>query len=1023
MSTENSISGAVGVRTLVLVFAAVMVCLFVSMELAISAYAEFGLEAGSVSTTFQNSEGATVVPQASSHPFAFSIAFQLNTNGAGSSEGGELRDVLIDLPKGMSGDPLAVPRCTRQDFEGGDPHCSPDTQVGVIKANIPGLGFVRGPIYNLVPPPGLAAQLGFSVTGLNGLQNVSVLGEEGYPLNIATNGLPLEITAIAATVWGVPANPAHDAQRGKAAAAGFGSPVASSAPELAFLTLPATCNEPLQTKVEVDSKLDPGHYVSATAQSLDTGGDPAALLGCGSVPFSPQIASQPTSRSAGSPSGLDFELALPDEGLTNPAGIAETQPSKVRVALPEGLTANPSFAEGITGCSTTQYQAEQIATVPGAGCPESSKLGSVIAHSPLIEEPVEGSLYLANPYQNQFGSLLAIYMILRAPERGILIKQAGHVEPDPVTGQLVTTFEDLPPLPYTSFHLHFREGARAPLATPPTCGQFKTVTELTPFSTGQPVERDSFFTIEHGAENTLCPTGGTAPFGPRLLAGTTNNAAGAYSPLTLRITRKDGEQEITGFATQLPEGVTANLTGVPFCSEADIALARTKTGAIEETDPSCPAASQIGHTQVGVGVGTVLAYAPGKMYLGGPFEGAPFSIVSISAAKVGPFDLGTVVVHLPLDVDPRTARVSIPQGLPDQIPHIIDGIVVHVRDIQVTVDRPDFTINPTSCEHMSFSATVYGSGQNFTSATDDQPATTSTPFQAADCASLAFKPGFQVATNGKTSRKNGASLKVKLTYPNTPQGTQANIHSVHVELPRALPSRLNTLNHACPAATFTQNPAGCTPQSRVGYAKATTPILPVPVEGPAYFVSHGGQQFPELIVVLQGDGVTIDLAGETFINEHTSITSSTFKQVPDVPVGTFELNLPQGEYSALGANTNLCTTTLTMPTSFTAQNGAVLKQSTPINVENCPYTLEVLNKHVHKRTATLNVAVPAAGKLTVNATGITHANKNTTGRQTLTIKLTENHTGPLHTNIHLRFTPTNGKQRKILTKTTPITFH
>ncbi|HEX5308636.1 MAG TPA: hypothetical protein VFW38_06095 [Solirubrobacteraceae bacterium] len=986
--------------------------------------ADFGFEPGSVKTTFQNSEGLTVIPQASSHPFAFSIAFNLNINHEGHSEGGELRDVLIDLPKGMSGDPLAVPRCTRQDFEGARPKCSPDTQVGIIHPNIPGTGQLSGPIYNLVPPPGMAAQLGFSAIGLNALQNVSVLGEQGYALSVTTNAIPLEVASLTATIWGVPANSAHDAQRGAEAAAGQqgAPPVPSTAPELPFLTLPATCQEPLQTKIEIDSSLNPGHYVSATAQSLDSGEEPAALLGCGSVPFSPSVASQATTRNAGTSSGLDFELSLPDEGLLNPGGVVETQPSKVVVALPEGMTANPSFAEGISGCSTNQYQAEQVDTAPGAGCPETSKLGSVIAHSPVIEEPIEGSLYLAAPYQNQFGSLLAIYMILRAPERGILIKQAGHVVPNLVTGQLVTTFEDLPPLPYSSFHLHFREGARAPLATPPTCGQFRTVSELTPFSSSAPLERDSYFTIEHGVEGGPCPGGGTPPFNPSLVAGTANNAAGAYSALSLRITRKDGEQEVTGFATQLPEGITANLTGVPFCTEADIALARTEMGATEEAQPSCPAASQIGHTQVGVGVGTVLAYAPGRMYLGGRFEGAPFSIVSISAAKVGPFDLGTVVVHLPLDVDPTTARVSIPQGLPDQIPHIVDGIVVHVRDIQIQVDREHFTINPTSCEKTRISATVYGSGQNFTSPTDDQPATTTTPFQAADCASLAFKPGFQASTNGKTSRKNGASLKVKLTYPNTPQGTQANIHSVHVELPRALPSRLNTLNHACPAATFAQNPAGCSPQSRVGYARATTPILPVPVEGPAYFVSHGGQQFPELIVVLQGDGVTIDLAGETFINEKTSITSSTFRQIPDVPVGTFELNLPQGEYSALGANTNLCTTSLTMPTTFTAQNGMALKQSTPINIEDCPYTLQILNKSIHKRTVSLKVAVPDAGKLTATGTGLTHTTKNTKARQTVTITLKTRHTGRLHTKIQLRFTPINGKQRKLVSKHTTVAF-
>ncbi len=906
---------------------------------AVSASAQFGLRPGSLSTTFENSEGLDIVPQASSHPYAFTIAFKLNVDSEGQSEGGELRDVLIDLPQGMSGDPLAVPRCPRQDFEGANPECAPETQVGIVKVNIPGFGLVGGPIYNLVPPPGMPAQLGFSAVGLNGLQNFSLLTESGYGLSSFTSDVPLEVTSLTATIWGTPANSGHDALRGSQAAAGHGAPVASTARELAFLTVPAACTAPLLTTISIDSRLDPGHYISATAQSLDVAGNPAPLLGCGAVPFNPGVAAQPTTRNAGSSSGLDFELALPDEGLLNPGGTAETQPSKVVVALPEGYTANPSFAEGISGCSEAQYQSEQLETKPGEGCPETSKLGSVIAKTPLIEEPVEGSLYLAEPYKNKFGSLLAIYMILRAPERGVLIKQAGHVVPNPVTGQLVTTFENLPPLPYSTFHLHFREGARAPLATPPTCGQFKTVTDLTPFSSSTPVERDSFFTIEHGEEGGACPSGGTPPFNPGLVAGTANNAAGAYSPLNLQITRKDGEQEVTGFTTQLPEGLTANLNGIPFCSEAQIALARSKSGTAEEAEPSCPAGSEIGHSQVGVGVGTVLAYAPGKLYFGGPFEGAPFSIVSISAAKVGPFDLGTVVVHLPLQVDPITAKVSIPQGPSDQIPHIIKGIIVHVRDIKIYVDRPNFTSNPTSCEHKTFAATVYGSGQNFSSPSDDVPAAAGSPFQAADCASLAFKPQFSATTSGKVSKADGTSLNVKLTAP--AQGAQnagheeANIHYVKVELPKQLPSRLTTLQKACTAAQFHTNPAGCPAASVVGHGKAMTPILPVPLEGPAYFVSNGGEAFPNLVLVLQGYGITIDLVGSTFISK-TGITSSTFKTVPDQPVTSFELALPSGPYSALTAIGNPCTQKLSMPTEFIAQNGVQTKQSTPLAVTGCP---------------------------------------------------------------------------------------
>jgi hypothetical protein len=315
---------------------------------------------------------------------------------------------------------------------------------------------------------------------------------------------------------------------------------------------------------------------------------------------------------------------------------------------------------------------------------------------------------------------------------------------------------------------------------------------------------------------------------------------------------------------------------------------------------------------------------------------------------VGPFDLGTVVVHLPLQINPVTAAVSVPAGAADQIPHIIKGVVIHVRDIRVDIDRPDFTLNPTDCSPMSFQATVIGSGANFADPSDEDPVTVSTPFQAADCANLAFKPGFRVTTSSKTSKEDGASLAVKLTYPDAPQGTQTNIAKVKVELPKRLPSRLSTLQKACTEAVFDANPASCPSGSVVGMATAVTPIIPVPLTGPAYFVSHGGAKFPELVIVLQGYGVTLDLYGETFISKK-GITTSTFASVPDAPVGSFELKLLQGPHSALAADGDLCKGKLAMPTTFTAQNGDVIHQNTKIEVTGCPKKPKKVKSHVTKR--------------------------------------------------------------------------
>jgi hypothetical protein len=301
------------------------------------------------------------------------------------------------------------------------------------------------------------------------------------------------------------------------------------------------------------------------------------------------------------------------------------------------------------------------------------------------------------------------------------------------------------------------------------------------------------------------------------------------------------------------------------------------------------------------------------------------------------------VLRFGLKIDPATARVSVDPSSAEPIPTIIDGIVTHVRDIRVYIDRTKFTLNPTSCNTLSISSTL--------TSNLGKASTVSSPFQASNCQALAFKPGFKISTSGKTSRAKGASLVVKLTYPNAPQGSQANIAKVKVDLPKQLPSRLTTLQKACTSAQFDANPAGCPAESIVGHAKAITPLIPVPLQGPAYFVSHGGAKFPELIVVLQGYGVTIDLRGETFISP-AGITSSTFRTIPDQPVGSFELTLPQGKFSALAANGNLCKAKLTMPTVFVAQNGKELRQSTKIAVTGCPKTKKAKhNKHKSKKAA------------------------------------------------------------------------
>jgi hypothetical protein len=909
-------------------------------------------------------EGGEVDTHAGSHPYQLTNTLTFNRNGVETLNPTALaRNLDFKLPPGMVGSATALPQCNEQDFahvpEGGQANlCPSDSAIGVAvvtASTFPGQEEpFTVPVFNLTPALGEPARFGFEV-----LRNPVILDTairsgpgEDYGVTVSVNNTTQLVNFISATTtfWGAPADTSHNSSRGwgcllggrYAQESGITCIPSVEQHPTAFLTMPTNCESPFDPSLEGTSwptKAAPdGFSFPAITYDLQNGqGNPLSITGCNQLAFSPTITAEPTAQSASSPSGLDFNLNFDDEGLTNAGGVAQSQLRNASVVLPEGLTINPSAGVGLGGCSEAAYAAESVESAPGAGCPNDSKLGTVEIHTPLLSVPVDGSIFIAQPYENPFsepghlnGSLVALYIVAKNPENGILIKLAGKVDRNPVTGQLTTTFENNPQLPFDHFNFHFREGQQAPLITPPACGTYTTQALLTPWSAPLASLTDtSSFQITKGFDGGACPPGGAPPFSPKIESGTVNNVAGAPSSFYLRLTRSDGEAEISSFSTTLPPGLTGILTGIPFCPEADIVLARSKSGAQEQANPSCPEASLLGHSQVGTGVGAVLAYTPGKIYLAGPYDGDPFSLVSVTSAVVGPFDLGTVVVRFGLRLDPHTVQVSVDPTASEPIPHILDGIVTHVRDIRVSIDRTGFTLNPTSCNAMSISSTL---GSNL-----GQSATVSSPFQAASCASLKFAPKFSVSTAGKTSKAKGASLSVKLVYPSGPLGTYANLARAKVSLPKQLPSRLTTLQKACTAAVFDANPANCAAASIVGKAKVLTPALPVPLEGPAYFVSHGGEAFPDLTIVLKGYGVTVDLVGSTSIKG--GITTSTFKATPDVPFSSFELTLPQGPDSALAANTNLCGTKLTMPTEFAAQNGALITQSTPIAVTGCPKPL------------------------------------------------------------------------------------
>jgi hypothetical protein len=882
----------------------------------------------------------------------WTATFDFKHNAAGETFN-DLKDTIVNLPAGFMGNAnkFSFPTCTDAQLVGTKPQeseCPPASQVGTISfylrvKNVPVLSTF--PVYNMeVTNFGVTAELGFNAIIIVQFLDVTVRpGDSGITVTAPHTNDTAEPRDITLTTWGLPASHEHDAERGRAcfeqgiegvATCDGGNEEAGTAVE-PFLANPTSCGM-FHASMQADSWGEQGKW---TSEESEVG----PFTGCERIHFDPSIKADPTTNSAESPSGLDVSLEVP-QTWENPEVLATSTLKDTRVVLPEGYTVNPSAGSGLVGCTPQEYETETAFTQPGEGCPAESKLGKVEIETPVLSEKIKGNVYIAQPYDNRpefgspehpGGSLLALYIVAKAPDRGVIVKAAGKIEANPVTGQLVTTFDDTPQQPFNRIALEFTQGTTSPLVSPSVCGSYTVLAELTPWSApSEPRYLSNSFQIERGIHGGACPTGGIPPFKPTVIAGAEDNAAANYSPFYLRIAREDGEQEITKFSTVLPPGLTGNLTGIPFCSEAEIEAARHATGQQEINDPSCPLASEIGHTLVGAGVGSVLAWTPGRVYLAGPYHGSALSIVSITSATVGPFDLGTVVVRFALRINPITAQAEIDSAGSDPIPHIIDGIVVHVRDIHVYVDRPHFILDPTNCQPMSISDTVTGTGADYANPADQVPVSISTPFQAADCQSLQFKPTFKVTTPGKTSRRNGAGLSVKLTYPSAAQGTQTNIRSVKVDLPKQLPSRLTTLQKACPDKTFEADPAACPSASIVGHASANTPILPVPITGPAYFVSHGGAKFPELIIVLQGYGVTIDLHGETFISKQ-GITSSTFRNIPDEPIGSFELTLPQGSDSALAANGSLCTAKLAMPTAFTAQNGDTIKRSTPIAATGC----------------------------------------------------------------------------------------
>jgi hypothetical protein len=889
--------------------------------------------------------GGLADTQAGDHPFETTVSFMSNTaymeapgqngvlgvpGGTRPGEPGIIKDFVTDLPPGFVGDPQATPKCPQVSlslvgFEPGTLQCPANTQIGVAVVyrgagrglTGPRIGdrnaslteVITVPVYNVQPEAGYPAQFAFTVDGVVVTLHVNVSEETNYGVRVIVSDIPETAAVVGSSVtfFGTPtSDPNFNSMR-----VGLGES------STAFLDNPTGCtDEPQVAKVSMDTWEHPGSWLANGAPDLS---DPRwasttttafpSLTGCNLLQFNPAIELLPDTSQADEPSGMTVNLRVPQAAQAAPL-LVTPELKNATVTLPAGLSISPSAAEGLAGCSDAQIALE-LAT-PGA-CPLASEIGTVQIATPLLTEPLQGRLFLGQPKCDPCSSADAsdgnmFRLFLEASGSGVVIKKQGTIYANPSTGQLTTVFTDNPQVPFSDLQLHFKSGLRAPLATPQTCGTYTTTADLTPWST--PITPDAYsispFNVDWDGHGGACPS--TLPFAPYFSAGTSNSNAGQFSPLTVTFGREDREQDLAAIQVTTPPGLLGTLTGIPLCGEPQADLG------------TCSEASKIGSMTVAAGPGGHPFYEKGSLYLTGPYRGAPFGLSIVVPTIAGPFNLGNVVVRAQIDVNPNTAALTVTS---DPLPQIIDGIPLRLRTANVTVDRPGFIFNPTNCAQQQITATVTGA-QGATSHV-------SAPFAVSGCKGLGFGPKFSVYTQGHTSRTDGASLDVKLAFP---PGASSNISHVRVELPKQLPARLTTLQKACPAATFEVNPASCPSQSLVGVAKATTPVLPTPLIGPAYFVSHGGEAFPNLIVVLQGYGVRIDLIGDTFISK-AGITSSTFTNVPDVTVSSFELYLPEGPYSALAANGNLCKQKLTLPSTFTAQDGAKKQESTPVHVTGC----------------------------------------------------------------------------------------
>ncbi len=880
-----------------------------------AAQAGFGVdkwEAGTCVVTTCTDSGSTseFYSQAAGHPNFGITDFQFNhkTTGTVEEPEGNVKDVRVDLPPGLSVNPEAVPECTEKQLE--ESKCPAGSQVGEDEATGTATVVVKltktekFPVYNMVRKPGEPARFGVEIKiEVLGIDERSYL-EGGFSWHheeetsensgvasgdyhefFEIRNLPNspEIVQSKLIFWGVP----HEQN--------------ASAPDNAFITMPSTCAGPQTTVLHVDSYAEPGHFLKYENQT------PIGATGCNLLAFGPSIALTPATTQADQPDGPEIALHVP-QTTSEPSKPNSPDVQSAEVTLPEGMTLDPSAAHGLESCS---YEQVGLGTDDAIACPAGSKLGTVSVEAPGVPAgALTGSTYLApqESREPESGREFHIFIAAEAPAYGIGVRLEGQVRANRSTGRLTATVKDAPQVPFENFKLSFNGGPLAPLANPLGCQGGLIEALLFPYS-GEAAALTSDPFSSGGCPSPL-------PFSLGQAASAEPASAGAHSSYSFTLTREAGQQYVSQLTTALPDGLVGLIPSVSPCGEP------------QASEGTCGAASEIGSATVSAGAGSEPFSFTGPVFLTGPYEGAPFGLSIAVPAAAGPFDLGSgscdcVVERAAISINPTTARVTVTS---DPLTRLVDGVPVRLRSITVDVNRPNFLVNPTSCSPLATESVVTGfvpgSGE---AATDGL----SSPFALAGCTALPFDPVFSASTSADTSKADGASLETSVA-----QGPgQSNIRAVSVQLPSQMVTRLSTLEQACTEATYTANPRNCPAASDVGTATATTPVLPGVLSGPAYLVSNGNEAFPNLDILLEGDHVRVVLEGDTDISH--GVTTTTFATLPDVPMSSFALELPSGPDSVLTAVAPFCGSPLGMPMTIVAQDGARLTHTITIAVAGC----------------------------------------------------------------------------------------